>query len=182
MRVLIAFGSKRGGTEGLAGMIGSELAAAGMETAVQPARAVRSLDGFDAVVIAGALYASRWHGDARRFTRRHAKTLRALPVWLVSSGPLDDSALGGDIPPVKHVASAMSKIGARGQVTFGGRLEADAKGFPASAIARTKAGDWRDPTHVRSWASAVAEDLAHLADTAGTQPTPSGAVGRLPQS
>lgn len=73
MRVLVAYGSKRGGTEGLARMIGGELAAAGMQTTVQPARGVRSLEGFDAVVIAGALYASRWHADARRFTRRHAK-------------------------------------------------------------------------------------------------------------
>lgn len=100
----------------------------------------------------------------------------------MSSGPLDDSALGDDIPPVKHVASTMSKIGARGQVTFGGRLEPDVKGFPASAIAKKKAGDWRDPAHVHRWAAAVAEDLAHLADTAGSRHTPSDAVGRLPQS
>ena len=58
MQVLIAYGSKRGGTAGLAEMIGDELAAAGLKTAVKPAREVRSLDGFDSVVIAGALYAT----------------------------------------------------------------------------------------------------------------------------
>jgi len=163
MRVLIAYGSRRGGTAGLAGMIGDELAATGMETEVRAARAVHSLEGFDAVVIAGALYAARWHRDARRFARRHAGSLRTLPVWLVSSGPLDDSATGRDIPPVKHVARVMAETGARGHVTFGGRLAADAKGFPASAIAKKSAGDWRDRDHVHRWASAVAGDLAHLA-------------------
>lgn len=162
MRVLIAYGSKRGGTTGLAEMIGDELTAAGFRTSVQPAREVRDLDGYDAVVIAGALYASRWHRDARRFARRHARALRHRPVWLVSSGPLDDSAVAGDVPPVKQVTRVMSKIGARGQVTFGGRLEADARGFPASAMAKTRAGDWREPAHIHRWASAIAEDLVHL--------------------
>jgi len=177
MRVLIAYGSKRGGTEGLARMIGTELATAGLETTVQPARAVRSLEGFDAIVIAGALYAFRWHRDARALARRHAKALRERPVWLVSSGPLDDSAVGGDIPPVKQVARVMSRIGARGQVTFGGRLLADAKGFPASAMAKTKAGDWRDPAHVHQWALGLAGELAGSTDGAGREATRTGPGG-----
>ncbi len=166
MRVLIAYGSKRGGTAGLAGMIGDEFNTLGLLTSVQPARKVRRLDGFDVVVIAGALYANRWHRDARRFARRHAKALQDRPVWLVASGPLDESAVAGDIPPVKHVASVMAKIGARGQVTFGGRLEADAKGFPAGAMAKNHSGDWRDPTHVHRWVSTVAEAIAHLGQAA----------------
>ena len=166
MRVLIAYGSKRGGTAGLARMIGDEFTTLGMQVSVQSAGEVGRLDGFDAVVICGALYANRWHRDARRFARRHAKALQERPVWLVASGPLDDSAVAGDIRPVKHVTSVMAKVGARGQVTFGGRLEADAKGFPASAMAKTRAGDWRDHGHVHGWVSTVAEALAHLGQAA----------------
>jgi menaquinone-dependent protoporphyrinogen oxidase len=166
VQVLIAYGSKRGGTAGLAKMIGDELDGAGFQTVVKPAREVKALDGFDAVMLAGALYAFRWHRDARRFARRHAKTLRERPVWLVSSGPLDGSAAEREIPPVKQAAKVMTSIGARGHVTFGGRLEADAKGFPARAMAKKSAGDWRDPAQVRKWAAIVAEDLAHLGGTA----------------
>lgn len=162
MKILIAYGSKRGGTAGLAKMIGDELSVAGLETVVEPAREVKRIDDFDAVVIAAALYAFRWHRDARWFARRHAKALRERPVWLVSSGPLDESATASDIPPVKQAAKVMSSIGARGHVTFGGRLEPDAKGFPASAMAKTKAGDWRDQAHVHRWASAIAEELINL--------------------
>src|SRR4051794_25384184 len=98
-RVLIAFGSKRGGTAGLATMIGDVLTESGYEVAVSPARHVHDLAGFDAVIIAGALYANRWHRDARRFVRRNGEALRKVPVWLVSTGPLDDSAARRDIEP-----------------------------------------------------------------------------------
>ncbi|HZM57623.1 MAG TPA: flavodoxin domain-containing protein [Acidimicrobiales bacterium] len=161
MRILVAYGSKRGGTAGLAEMIGEGLETAGLGAVVQPARRAPGPEGFDAVVVAGALYANRWHRDARRYVHRHAGCLRALPVWLVASGPLGESASGGDIPPVRHVAGAMSHVHARGQVTFGGRLEADAKGFPARAMAKKMAGDWRDREQVDLWASMIALELTH---------------------
>jgi len=159
MRVLVSFGSKRGGTAGLAAMIGDALTEAGCETVVSPAKDVGELGGVDAVIVAGALYANRWHRDARRFVRRNASALRELPVWLVSSGPLDDSAEKRDIPPTAQVAKLVRRVSARGHVTFGGRLEPDAKGFPASAMAKKMAGDWRNPTHVRQWVTTVVNEL-----------------------
>lgn len=159
MRVLVAFGSKRGGTAGLATMIGDALVAAGQEVPVVSAAEVTDLTGLDAVIVAGALYANRWHRHARRFVRRHRRTLSELPVWLVSSGPLDDSAEREVIPPTKQVAKLMTSIGARGHATFGGRLEPHAKGFPAGAMAKTKAGDWRDRDHVGRWVQSVVDEL-----------------------
>lgn len=82
-----------------------------------------------------------------------------LPVWLVNSGPLDDSAEQRDIPPTAQVAKLASRVGARGHVTFGGRLEPGAKGFPASAMAKTEAGDWRSPAHVRRGVTTVINEL-----------------------
>ena len=158
MHVLIAYGSKRGGTAGLAAMIGDAFADAGWEVDVCRAADVHDLTGFDAVVVAGALYMNRWHRDARRFVSRCGARLRELPVWLVSSGPLDDSADAGELPAVRQVAKLAARIGARGQITFGGRLTPDARGFPASAMARTKSGDWRNPDAVRAWVAALVKD------------------------
>jgi menaquinone-dependent protoporphyrinogen oxidase len=160
MTVLVAYGSKRGGTQGLAEQIGAELAALGDEVRVERARDVKRVGDVEAVVVAGGLYAGRWHKDARRFVSTHERELTALPVWLVASGPLDDSADDGALPPVEHVREAMERVHARGQVTFGGRLEPDAQGFPASAMAKTKAGDWRNAEQVRQWAATVHGDLA----------------------
>jgi menaquinone-dependent protoporphyrinogen oxidase len=159
MRVLVVYGSKRGGTAGLAEMLGDALVAEGLTVDVRPARMPGSPTGYDAVIVAGALYAFRWHRDARRFVRRNAQTLRGLPVWLVASGPLDATARAGKLPPVRHVAKLVEKIGARGEVTFGGRLEPDAKGFAASAMAKKLSGDWRDTEQVREFASLVARSV-----------------------
>jgi hypothetical protein len=50
----------------------------------------------------------------------------------------------------------MERVGAVGHATFGGRLSPDAHGFPASARAKTRAGDWRNPARIRAWAVDIA--------------------------
>lgn len=108
-RILIAFGTKRAGTAGLAAMIGDAFTESGCEAAVLPARDVHGLADFDAVVVAGAPYANRWHLE----TRRNAEALRKLPVWLISTGPLDDTATQRDIGPTRQVQKFINE-GARG--------------------------------------------------------------------
>ncbi len=92
MRVLVTWGSKRGGTAEIASTISDELKAVGVEVALMPASGVRELRGYDAAIIGGALYGNRWHRDARRLVTRHIAGLRRIPVCLFSSGPLDSSA------------------------------------------------------------------------------------------
>lgn len=160
MRALVAYGSKRGGTAGLAEMLGSDLAENGFEVDVVEARDVKGVSDYDVVIVGGALYANRWHKQARRFVKRHRAELRRKRVWFFSSGPLDDSALTGDLDPVGHVRKAMEQVDAEGHTTFGGRLLPDATGFPAGAMAKEHAGDWRDEAQVREWAKLIAEEVS----------------------
>jgi menaquinone-dependent protoporphyrinogen oxidase len=178
MRVLIAWGSKRGGTEGIARIIADELKTLGVEAAPVPASEVRELRGYDAAIAGGALYANRWHRDARRLVARHIADLRRIPVWLFSSGPLDASAEGSDIPPPSQVAVLMERIGACGHTTFGGRLGADAKGFPAAAMAKTLSGDWRGPERIRAWTRELARALPHARPRPAIDP-PARSLARL---
>jgi len=157
--MLVTCGSKRGGTQGLAVMLAGALRREGFEVEVVLPKDVRSLEPYDVVIVGGALYAMRWHRAATRFVKRHAAELREHPTYFFSSGPLDDSAVTGTIAPVKGVQALMERVGARGHVTFGGRLSRDAKGFPASAMAKKRAGDWRDTRQVEQWARFVATDL-----------------------
>lgn len=178
MRVLVTWGSKLGGTKGIARIVAEELEYRGVDVAFLPAAELRGLKGFDAAIIGGAVYASRWHKAALRFVSHNVGALRRIPVWLFSSGPLDPSADEGAIPPVKEVAVAMERIGALGHATFGGRLPADAKGFPASAMAKTRAGDWRNPERVHAWAAEIAKALPDARP--GVAHEPAGAsLGRL---
>ncbi len=151
MRILVTFGSTRGGTEGLAQMVGDSLREQGVTVDVLPPRSVRHLDGYDAVVVGGALYAFRWHRDARHFVNRHMSELRGVPTFFFSSGPLDNSAAERDIPPVKGVQALIAQVGVRSHHTFGGRLTPDARGFIAGKMAVKHSGDWRDADQVREW-------------------------------
>jgi menaquinone-dependent protoporphyrinogen oxidase len=78
---------------------------------------------------------------------------------MFSSGPLDDSAAQHDIPPVAQVRKAMELCHARDHATFGGRLSPYARGVPASAMAKEKAGDWRDEAQVSRWVNALVQQL-----------------------
>lgn len=159
MRVLVTWGTKRGGTEGIGRAIADVLLEEGHDVLAVPAREAMHAKELDAVVVGGALYATRWHPDARRFVRAREKDLRRVPVWFFSSGPLDDSAGTREIPPTRQVAILMERVGAQGHATFGGRLDKTARGFPASAMAKKSAGDWRNSDRIRRWARAIALEL-----------------------
>ncbi len=146
MRVLVVYGSKRHGTEGIARVVAETLREAGLATDLMSGADAGDVRDYDAVVVGGALYAGCWHRHARRFVKRQADDLRHRAVWLFSSGPLDGSAVDG---------------------LFGGRLAPEAHGFPASAMAKTHAGDWRDLHQIRNWAQGIAESLPAVASQVG---------------
>ncbi|MER7576667.1 flavodoxin domain-containing protein [Streptomyces sp. NPDC126514] len=159
--VLVAYGTTNGSTAQIAAAIADVLRKDGLTADVLPARTVASVSSYDAVVVGGGLYAGRWHKDARRFVRRHGRALAERPLWLFSSGPLDPSASERDIPPVPGVKKAMTRLDARGHITFGGCLEEGAKGWVAGLILRSgKGGDFRDFTAIEEWAGRVAAELA----------------------
>ena len=155
-----------GGTEGLARMLGEGLRRDGLEVELLPCAAVADVKRFDAVIVGGALYANRWHVDARRFVNRFEAALRKVPVWFFSSGPLDESAERQTLAPTRQVEVLMVRIGAQGHKTFGGRLAPDAKGFPARMMAKKLSGDWRRRELVHAWA----EDVARALPTARPRP------------
>jgi menaquinone-dependent protoporphyrinogen oxidase len=178
MRVLVTWGSKRGGTADIGQMLAAALATRGIDVVAVPAAGVRAVRGFDAAIVGGALYANRWPASVRRFVNRNAQTLRKIPVWLFSSGPLDGSADQTVISPTTQVAVIAERLGAQGHVTFGGRLAPNAKGFPASAMAKKHSGDWRNRERIRAWAAELADALP-AAKPGVAIDHPARSVGRL---
>ena len=159
MKILIVYGSKMEGTAGIASMLGNALLSFGVHADVVRAEDAVPPRGYDAVIVGSGLYAGRWRHPARQFVTRNANSLVEIPTWFFSSGPLDDSARSHDIPATRQVTRLMSRVGARGHMTFGGRLLSDAKGFPASSMAKTHAGDWRDSEQIKGWARRIVEEL-----------------------
>jgi menaquinone-dependent protoporphyrinogen oxidase len=158
-RVLVAFGSKRGGTAGIAEMVADRLREAGVDADLSPAAKVRNVQDYDGVVVGSALYAGRWRPEAVRVLRRLAKAPAHPPVWIFHSGPLGDEGASKPQDLPGKVATLASRLEAPPVVTFGGRLEDDTKGFIASKMAKRMAGDWRDREQIWAFADGVAATL-----------------------
>jgi menaquinone-dependent protoporphyrinogen oxidase len=172
MRVLVAYASKYGATQGIAERIGEVLRARGHDVDVVRCKDLVDATGFDATgfdayVIGSAAYMFRWRKDARRFVRRNVDVLATRPVWLFSSGPVGtdrvdakgNDVLAGAIP--KEFAEFETAISPRGTQVFFGAFQLEklrgvdrmAKWAPAAAM---PVGDFRDWDAIEAWA---ADDL-----------------------
>jgi menaquinone-dependent protoporphyrinogen oxidase len=127
---------------------------------------VTEVAGYEALVLGGAMYAAGWHPEAREFAKRFAGTFDGSPVWLFSSGPLDHTADESQPPPSPQARAAMRQLNARSHVTFGGRLNDDARGwlgFLARRMTREgHGGDFRNPERIRAWARGLAMEIKAL--------------------
>jgi len=157
MKALIVYGSRNGGTAGLADMLATAFQREGWQVQLADAADAPGIGDVDVVVVGGGLYASRWVRSVRKWVRHHAPTLKRVPVWFFSSGPLDDSAAEGDLAPVPSVARLAWEVEVAGHMTFGGYLDKQPRGFLARQMAKRYAGDWRSPDQVTEWVQLICQ-------------------------
>jgi hypothetical protein len=82
MTVLVAYATRHGSTTGIAERIAAGLRAAGLEVEALPVGEVRSVDGYEGVVVGGAAYMFHWLREATEFVHRHSTALGQRPVGL----------------------------------------------------------------------------------------------------
>jgi menaquinone-dependent protoporphyrinogen oxidase len=153
--VLVAYASKHGATVGIATAVADVLDACGLNVDCREADTVKSLDGYDAVILGSAVYMRRWRPEARHFLRRHHRRLSELPFWVFSSGPVGDPAKDNAawLEPHRTIAKAMA-LGARDHKVFGGV----AQGRMAAGLPEEQR-DRRDWDEIRAWADGIAAEL-----------------------
>lgn len=176
MRILVAFASRHGGTEGIADAVGAALRETDAESAgpgdatgpgahhlvdVLGVGDIEDVAVYDAVIVGSAVYVGRWMDSARRFVLAHAPALRNRPVWLFSSGPVGDPA----VPDTEaaDAAELAELVEAQGTRTFAGRLRpAELSLSERTRIRDVHAaeGDYRDWDEIREWALDIADTLA----------------------
>lgn len=158
--ILVGYASRSGSTQEVAEVIAATLRERGLPVTCQPLRAVRSLDGYTAVVIGAPLYMFRWHKDAKHFLSRHRQALMALPVAIFALGPLHDDPQEWQ-DSRSHLDKELQKFPWLAPVAvgvFGGKFDPTKLRFPYNlipALKRMPASDIRDWEAVRSWASDV---------------------------
>jgi menaquinone-dependent protoporphyrinogen oxidase len=160
--VLVAYASKHASTAEIAERIAAAMRDGGCDARAIPAAEVHDVSGYRAVVIGSAVYAKRWQRDARSFARRHAAALRAMPVWLFSSGPFGsvDEHPTAPTPPI--ATKLVEQLEAREHVMFGGRVPTDPGNFVERAMLKNtppERRDARDWVAIEGWGRSVAEQL-----------------------
>jgi menaquinone-dependent protoporphyrinogen oxidase len=129
MPVLVAYASKHGATQGIAGRIAASLRTAGCTVEVRSVNDAGDLAAYDAFVIGSATYEFHWRKEATEFVRSNTKLLAARPVWLFSSGPLGTEPAdtnGRDLRTVtvpKEIPEFTEALHPRGHHVFFGALD-----------------------------------------------------------
>ena len=162
--ILVGYATTYGSTLEVAAAVAEELRKEGMEVDLQPVRKVRSLDGYQAVVLGAPLYMFRWHNDARHFLAQHQKALKEIPVAIFALGPFHNKEdelksarqqLDKELAKYAWLAPAAVRV-------FTGKFDPDALRFPYSLIGPMKkmpACDERDWPAIRLWAASLAGQL-----------------------
>jgi menaquinone-dependent protoporphyrinogen oxidase len=156
--VLVAYGSKLGGTAGLADGIAERLRERGVSVDLGSADEIGDVDGYKALIIGSAIYTSKWRPEVVHLLGKVAVTAPRTPLWLFHSGPLGEHA-GEPQKLPKKVTELAGHLNIKGTMTFGGRLPDKPKGLMAKLVARTQAGDWRDFDDVGAWTDQIADSL-----------------------
>ena len=178
MRVLVAYASRHGATQGIAERIAATLQRPGMDVTLTRADHVTGVDGYDAYVIGSAAYMGGWLGEATTFVRRNLGALAGHPVWLFSSGPTGRERLDAQGRNVltasrpKEFGEFERAIHPRGMEVFFGAFDpTEPKGLaerlmssflrvmPAARDA-LPIGDFRDWPAIDAWAEKIAIELS----------------------
>ena len=81
-QMLVAYGTRYGSTREVAESVATTLGKQGIDTDVKQAKEVRSLEGYDAVVLGTPLYMGALHKDVRALLEKNRAALERTPFAL----------------------------------------------------------------------------------------------------
>jgi menaquinone-dependent protoporphyrinogen oxidase len=162
-KVLIAYATRAGSTAEVAQTISEQLCKAGMQTEVRPVKALRTLEGYDAVILGSAIRYSAWLPEMLAFIQAQQPALARLPVAIFT---LHIQALGEDAASRetrgRYTQAARALITPRSEAFFAGKVDpATLSFFERLAVKMVKSpiGDKRDWNQIRSWADELVRSL-----------------------
>jgi menaquinone-dependent protoporphyrinogen oxidase len=166
MKVQVICGTRLGTTRQIADRIAERLERAGIDARSMAPEEIVGDPAADAYVLGSGVYAGHWQKAIARFAREKAATLRQRPVWLFSSGPVGDTAVGSAPMEPKEASEFRRLLDARDHRVFAGALDRDTvEGSDLSRLERAitrrfiPEGDWRDWGSIDRWADEIASSL-----------------------
>jgi len=166
IKVLVAYASKNGSTQEIAEAVAATLRESGLAVDLQLVRKVRTLDGYNAIVLGAPLYMFHWHQDALHFLSQHQKILAgSLPVAIFAGGPFGT----GDEKEWQEVHRQLDQELAKfpwltpvSVEIVGGKFDPAKLRFPYNllpALKQLPASDLRDWAAIHAWARNLAAKL-----------------------
>ena len=166
-RLLVAYASKAGSTAEVAAVIARKLADAGLAVDLRRARNVRSVDGYQAVIVGSAIRAGQWLGDASTFVTTHRGALAqrktaffTLCMTLQQDTPGNREKVAGYLKPVREALEPdwieffAGKMECR-RLALGPRLIVKAM--------KVREGDFRNWTAIGAWADRLVKEMPAVA-------------------
>jgi len=164
-KVLVAYASKYGATAGIAEKIGETLETNGVSVDVKPAKEVKDMHDYQAVILGSGVYAGGWLKPASDFLQSKEKDLAKMPVWLFSDGPTGE---GDPLELMKgwrfpdNLRPLSERIKPRDMALFHGKMILEELNFAEKMLIKAmkaQLGDYRDWNAISAWAMGIAEAL-----------------------
>lgn len=165
-RVLVAYASASGFTEGVAQAIGEGMGEVGVSVDVMRAKQVKNVTEYDAVVIGSGIRAGRVFTEAISFLQRFQANLSEMPVayFVVCLTMKDDTeenrcTAGAYLDAVKEKVPTIEPVDVG---LFAGGVDYNKLGFPFKLILKamkSPVGDFRDWEAIKTWSTSVVPKL-----------------------
>ncbi len=163
-KILIAYATKAGSTVEVAEAIAEELRDAGADVEVHPAKDVKTLSPYGAVILGSGIRMGTLLPDATKFVEKHQEALSQVPVayFVVCLTMKDDteenrSTVEAYLGPVREMVEPVD-IG-----LFAGVIDYSKLSFTARTMSKAmkvSEGDFRNWEAIRAWARQLHDRLA----------------------
>jgi menaquinone-dependent protoporphyrinogen oxidase len=162
-KLLVAYASRAGSTGEVAQAIADRLCARGFNTEVRPVDAVKTLEGFDAVVLGSAIRYGAWLPEMLKFMQAQRSALAALPaaVFTMHMQALDDSEASRQTRSV-YGQPVRALLVPRDEAFFAGMVDPARLSFferLAVKMVKSPVGDRRDWPRIHAWADGLTGKL-----------------------
>lgn len=174
-KILLAYASRAGSTAEVVDYLAAELRVTGADVDVKRVQVVRSLQGYDAVLVGTPIHMYNPLKEALKFARTFQTELLALPTACFSMG----LAMQVDTPlnreaAEKFIAPLVALLQPKALGLFPGKLEfarldlpwrwilgmaSKGKGEVSAGGNMMREGDYRDWEAMKAWAQALPEKL-----------------------
>lgn len=167
--ILVTYATRYGSTQEVAEAVAGVLCEHELAFDLRPVGNVQTIDAYQAVVLGAPFYLGRWHKDALEFLATHRETLAQRPVAVFALGPLHDDAQEFQAVRAQfdQELAEFPWLTPVGLALFGGTFDPAKLRFtdrmitklPASPLHGMPAGDVRDWTAIRAWATDLVAKL-----------------------